>query len=111
HRPPDAILPSAPVAVCRATPYRLRRSRHREHPLDHAVLVITAAGDRPHRSGIDAALAYEALIDVDAHHPAEDEPAPAVAAVHVLQLHHLGDAAFEGGRGGGDARRPYQARR
>src|SRR5258706_11239414 len=84
------------------------RTRHREHALYHGVFVVTAARDRLHRGGIDAAVLHEALVDVHADDLAKDEDARGVLAVLVGEPDRLGNLALQRRGRAQHARRPHQ---
>src|SRR5262249_38338611 len=93
--PKAARVPCAPAgaSICAAA-FRARERKFRFRRPDE-IIVIAGARDRPHRGGIELAVADEAVVDIDRDHLTEHDVALSDAALDVVQAHRLQPLAFE----------------
>src|SRR6187401_1994879 len=70
-------------------------ARHGEQAVDDGVFVVAATRDDLHRDRVEAAIAHEARIDVQADHLAEDEGAGNRLPFHPSELYNLRHLALE----------------
>jgi len=100
---PASCGPAPPGGDARRGYVRHFGPRHREHRLDHRILIVAAARDRLHRRGVKQAAHDEAVVDVHADHLAERHVAVERPAFEIAQRQGVQPFAFE--RAGGPRRR------
>src|SRR5262249_58866362 len=75
--------------------FGLARPHHRNDLVDHRVIGIAAARDRPHGGSIEPAVLDEAVVDVDADDLAECDMPMRGLPIKVIEVDDLQELAFE----------------
>src|ERR1700685_3282350 len=91
------VAAAVPRPAARSNAAAALRARHREHVLDHSVILVAATGQGVGASGGEAAVEKKTLVDMEGDHLAERKHGPAKRAAQGPDFDDLDHLAFQCG--------------